>query len=554
MMRIDVELLTGRYVASSFNDRRKAEWPPHPARLYSTLVALWAEDELGDSVARALDWLSDAGNPEVLAARAAARAVPPFYVPDIGRSLLSRTHDAFVELECARELVAAARLEGDTRSIRAASKQLTTNENRYRKAFERDAAYTETGDASAVEAAARLLPSRRTRQPRWFPSVRPASASVSFVWPEASPAADVRAALALVLSRVHRLGHSSSMVACALVDGPPDDTDTRTRWVPAEEGDLVLRTVAKGQRERLAAAFRNHAAVEPRILPCAYQRYGSFVRRQPTASPRSVFGSKWIVFRVVPANHGRTELRLTRAPDIARALRRTLMRYADDPPPALITGHTPDGKPLERSHAAWVPLADVVHEHSSGSVLGIAIVLPRAFISDEHHALLRAIGVWEQESGEALPLRLERSGVLWLERVRAVEDRSTLQPGSWCGPGRHWATVTPIALDRNPGNLNARDPRVAETAAAAAQDIIARACERIGLPRPAQVQTYDRSVFPGAPGAWAFAPFPRKEDALRRVCVHAELLFEEAVEGPLLVGAGRYQGVGLLRPVTRTFA
>ena len=39
MFAIRVECLTGRYVATAYDDRSRAEWPPHPARLFSALVA-----------------------------------------------------------------------------------------------------------------------------------------------------------------------------------------------------------------------------------------------------------------------------------------------------------------------------------------------------------------------------------------------------------------------------------------------------------------------------------------------------------------------------------
>src|SRR5690606_20928581 len=48
MIAIDVEFLTGRYIATSYNDRSRAEWPPHPARLFSALVAAWAGDDEPD--------------------------------------------------------------------------------------------------------------------------------------------------------------------------------------------------------------------------------------------------------------------------------------------------------------------------------------------------------------------------------------------------------------------------------------------------------------------------------------------------------------------------
>ncbi len=43
MLAIEVRLLTGRYAATAFDDRRRAEWPPHPTRLYSALAAACLE-------------------------------------------------------------------------------------------------------------------------------------------------------------------------------------------------------------------------------------------------------------------------------------------------------------------------------------------------------------------------------------------------------------------------------------------------------------------------------------------------------------------------------
>jgi CRISPR-associated protein Csb2 len=108
--------------------------------------------------------------------------------------------------------------------------------------------------------------------------------------------------------------------------------------------------------------------------------------------------------------------------------------------------------------------------------------------------------------------------------------------------------VTPVALDQNPGDLFARDPVAAAQAVRRAQETVARACERIGLPRPVSVQVMPRSLFVGAPDAPRFMPFPRNGRAFKRLCVHVDLCFDEPVSGPVLLGVGRYFGVGLCRP------
>jgi CRISPR-associated protein Csb2 len=111
--------------------------------------------------------------------------------------------------------------------------------------------------------------------------------------------------------------------------------------------------------------------------------------------------------------------------------------------------------------------------------------------------------------------------------------------------------VTPVALDRNPGDLAAGGREGAE-AIEIAREIVAQGCQRVGLPRPAWVEISRRSVFDGTSAARSFMPFPRKRGAIRRVCVHVEIAFQEPVSGPVLLGAGRYRGLGLLRPVAES--
>ena len=71
---IEVNFLTGRFVATCHNDRRQPEWPPHPARLFSTLVAAWADAEEPDAAERAaLEWLESQAPPDIAASEAVPR-------------------------------------------------------------------------------------------------------------------------------------------------------------------------------------------------------------------------------------------------------------------------------------------------------------------------------------------------------------------------------------------------------------------------------------------------------------------------------------------------
>src|SRR3954454_21793932 len=79
MLALEVEFLLGRYAATDFRDRERSEWPPHPARLFSALVAAAHESGLGESARAALLWLETLEPPH-LAAEATPAEQPPVTV------------------------------------------------------------------------------------------------------------------------------------------------------------------------------------------------------------------------------------------------------------------------------------------------------------------------------------------------------------------------------------------------------------------------------------------------------------------------------------------
>ena len=54
MLALEIEFLTGRYRATNFRERYAVEWPPHPARVFSALVATHYEAALGPGNARGI--------------------------------------------------------------------------------------------------------------------------------------------------------------------------------------------------------------------------------------------------------------------------------------------------------------------------------------------------------------------------------------------------------------------------------------------------------------------------------------------------------------------
>jgi len=547
VISIDVELLTGRYVASRYDDRRRAEWPPEPARLFSACIAtLHEHPDLAENGRAALEWLERLGPPIVVASKAGRRSASNVYVPVNDSHVVTGWEKSFDAVRAAEQDLGGA---DDDKSRKKAEKELAKAEKKLVKAAEKSI----HDDGKRGKVPVKVLPESRTRQPRTFPSVRPVVPKISFIWPEAKPDGQVELFLSDLLSRIVRLGHSSSLVACRLGNGAaaeerPDDT-----WSPDPDGTVSLRVVATGQVERLETAFARHRGVEPRVLPSTFQPYRQGPRVEGTVDrATTVFDSDWVVFRAIPGpDRARPpRLLLTRGPDVARALRGALLKNAQSPPPITLAGHARDGRPLEAPHVAFVPLADVGSEWSSGAILGTALVFPRGLDRRERRSILAAVGRFEAagEDGRC-GLWMGRAGTLSLERVRDLDPRQTLRTKTWLGPTRRWASVSAVALDRNPGDLRSDDPDKAAKAAETAEAIVRTACKRIGLPEPEWAQVMRRSLFDAAPKAESFMPFPRRPNATRRVCVHVELRFAQEVEGPVLLGAGRYLGLGLCRPI-----
>jgi len=542
MLIVEVELLGGRYAATAYNDRRQAEWPPHPARFFSALVAALHDNDPAEASEReALLWLEQQPPPALdvdldVTEEIGRRRVLDVFVPvndiTLGDDMQSLMADPEVPLQLAQEKMA---------SLSAASISMET-EHQLKKA--RDAvAREEKKLANAAAKAATLLPDRRIRQVRTFPVVFPARPHFTFIWNVAISDA-LKAALDRLCVRVTRLGHSSSLIRCAIVERHVIPT-----LVPDPDGHVVLRTVGPGQLVRLEREFDRHQGIENRVLPARPQRYGHLrVEREESASPPSVFSNEWIVFERV----GGARPLSSRGTDVARSLREALIEmHGAKTLPAALSGHREDGRPADQPHVAFITLPFVGHEYADASVQGCAIVLPRIMADSEREAFLRLIAKWEADRAVLDDGTMElASGTLPPVRLQRVElpAKVSLRPETWCRPARRFVTATPIALDRNPGNLRSNQQGTGHKASLEAQRSIAVACERIGLPRPISVEISPAPLLPGAQPAHAFSPWPGLPGRTSRVLVHAEIRFAEQVRGPVLVGAGRYFGLGLCMP------
>ncbi|VBA38432.1 hypothetical protein LAUMK13_02098 [Mycobacterium innocens] len=528
MVAVTVEFLTGRFVATAPEDRRMHEWPPHPARLFSAIVAAWADlEEAGELDRAAIEWLETQPAPLIAASEATERGVRTHFVP---------VNDAKV----------VGDPEGIYRKIVDARWRIATTEG-----AQRDEAYRVLEKARRpIEEDPELLPSGRKRMPRYYPSVTPAVPRVRYVWPDSDPSDAIAEALDRILAMVTRLGHSSSLVSCRIDRHADTDALQLPVLTPDPKGRTPLRTTTEGLMRELEAGFERHQGCGPRTMPSGVQRYRLLDTTSADSEPQVPDGAgEWFVFAQVSGRR----LQIQTAANLATTVRAALMRYASDPVPELISGHGADGASSIHPHLAVMALPFVGREHADGHLLGFAVLLPNSspLLSDRDE-VLRAIGRWEgsDQSGRFQVRILLRGGEeLRFKRIQDSLETWSIRRDRWAGPAQTWVSVTPIALDRHPGNLGSNNPETAMRAAQGAEKSIRTACEHVGITQPSYVAVTRSVLVAGSRPARLFPAFrgggPRSP---QRLLVHARIDFDTDVQGPLLLGAGRYLGLGLMAP------
>jgi CRISPR-associated protein Csb2 len=478
VLTLSIALLTGRSVSSEFYDYDRPEWPPHPARVFFALVSSLHEGGASEQARQALTWLEQQKPPEVYASECSVR-----------KSVDEKPVTVFVPVNS---------LE------------------------------VKKGETSISEG----VPILRMRRERTFPTVIPFVPTVYLVWRDAAPPEGCIAALSELAGRVCYLGHSSSLVALRFDEGEPQ-TRGLNCYVPSEDGNKVLRVPRRGLLEELEDGFASRGE-EKVQLPHEQARYRLASQQESkVATLGRMFDSRLITFRGVAG----TQPLVTAAFRVTSALRGALIKRAIAAGvrvPEVVSGHRQDGSTTEKPHMAIIPLPDVGHRHASGSLKGVAFVLPTGLAQREREEALVAVG----SVGDEVRLRMGSYGEWVLKRDPTGGGLASLSPEAWVGPSRRWATVTPIVLDRFP-----RRPYSSESA-----EIIGQSCARAGLPRPLSVEVAAVSWFTGVPPVHNFVPY-RKEGVPPRIHVHARIEFESEVEGPVVVGAGRFLGMGLMRPL-----
>ena len=319
----------------------------------------------------------------------------------------------------------------------------------------------------------------------------------------------------------------------------PDVDTIRNRLAAAQRrGDLPVRAQDVREQRKRIRALKAHPPMPLRPTPGRWQGYARPAPPEPASVPHSVFDSRFVVLAI---SGRRASLPATLK--LTAALRGLLMgKCPVQPPPEWFSGHRPDGSASSMPHMALAPLAFTGSQHADGRIMGLALIPPRGLAAQEAS---RCLGPLLMDAETGLPrndLRLFNGD--WLECAVEQEARerppANLNARTWTKASRVWASVTPVVLNRH-----SKGKDKWESAAESVKEM----CGHIGLPRPREVLLHPVSLVEGVPHAREYPQLTRKEDHGRRSHSHAVVIFDQPVSGPVLLGAGRFRGYGLCRPI-----
>ena len=327
---------------------------------------------------------------------------------------------------------------------------------------------------------------------RYLPTVLADSPMVTYVWKNV-PSVAIEP-LRVIVEQLSHIGRASSLVRGTLVDSH----SVVVNWVPDERGDLLLRVPYRGRlsdlRESYQAGMRSSSAPvsgyrnTDNIHPST--QWGDLMVLRPERQLNSANTAKW-----------------------ADKMRRAVMSKAPDEMPALIHGHG------NHRHVAWAAIPDVDHMYASGMILGVGCWLP-SDITLEERGFLGSL-MMKVSDLDGIKFQLDPIGL------------KGLQASTWSRASRTWATATPIALDRWPKHKKS------------AEDIVTQSLVEMGLPEPNRIECENHSPIKGAANARKYCSRHGN-----RFITHSVIEWNKPVSGPLLIGADRYFGSGLCRPLS----
>lgn len=373
-------------------------------------------------------------------------------------------------------------------------------------------------------------------------SVTPSDHQLAYVWPSENLPPSVEPRLCELLAHVAFLGRSESQVRAyvcvekaqvpslpitysatnsstvkgqhlaAIFPGILEAIEEHWNRATADYEKEISQQAAKKARSKkrqakdsLADVPRAEVLPFPEQLPVIYyRRLNQLGASQHMEEPPKA-AVEWL--RTVRHELGRT-IPLAFAPLLAADIRERLVQR-------------------QRGGLMVVPLPFVVHPNADGLVKGIAFLHDQTSPGEAESSLRQLVGEFQDAS---LP-----NGEHRFSTPSTITP--TLSLGRWSRPSRLWTSVTPVILPAFP-----KPKRLVEDVTEA----IRKCCEFVGISESFELEFDRSSPLRGVPKTERFRLPERYQ---HRPTLHIVLRFSKPVRGPLVLGVGRYLGIGLCVPL-----
>ncbi|HEX9775948.1 MAG TPA: type I-U CRISPR-associated protein Csb2 [Actinomycetota bacterium] len=351
----------------------------------------------------------------------------------------------------------------------------------------------------------------------------PRSAIATYVWDELDATDALVRALEMRAARVGYFGCSDSP-ARVRVHTSVSEADVGPEWRPDTNGAHEIPVPFPemvGILDTMFDAFSRGQPVRRSWYPVKHVRY----RAPDELSERAELPwSEVLWMHLRPAVPGRFLLRVT------EALKAAVLKLHEThvgPVPRALHGH---GFEAETGYRLvhWLGLPEVGHQYARGRLHGLAVAVPEGVDPE-------IINDIREAASHLKELTIAGRAPVAVAPFAGEEKPWTARPDRWSRRSRRWVATSPVVHERRvKGEITIDD--------------VTRWCSNAGI--PAAVRGFRLSPVPLAHGALALRPhevFHSKRS--RRPFSHLEVIFDEEVEGPVVLGRARQFGIGLMAPV-----
>jgi len=214
-----------------------------------------------------------------------------------------------------------------------------------------------------------------------------------------------------------------------------------------------------------------------------------------------------------------------------------------------VCGHRGDTE--QHQQISYIPLPSIGHEHADALIRNVMLVAPVGCERELEYIAGRIDGLPLQPENQIQSIGLDKSSgqadTVHIERFKPSSGKFISK--YYLGRSNCWQTVTPVILD---GHNRKSKTDKSEKIARETEKLICKALLRAGIETPCEFTWQSIPFLKNTLSAHKYdrngrhAGYHRPSHLKDLTAIHIKLMFTHPVCGPLIIGAGRHCGFGLM--------